>query len=125
MTLRISSLLLAILAIASLSYSAELTTPKAPDVALDTNKNTTLGDINIFGENAIGSMYVLWDNVDLAIEVKKSIQEKAFATDEFFMQNIDREQFEEERILRLFDDNKQQYFRLFPETAEEEEEEEE
>jgi hypothetical protein len=97
----------------------------AQNQALDTTKNTTLGDIDIFGQGAIGSIYVLWDNVDLTIEVKKSIQEKSFATDEFFMQNIDREQFEQERILRLFQDEKHQYFKLFPDALEDEEEDEE
>lgn len=105
-------------------HAAEATTNNA-DRALDTTKNTTLGDIDIFGQGAIGSIYVLWDNVDLNVDVKKSIQEKSFATDEFFMQNIDREQFEQERLLRLFEDQKHQYFKLFPDAMEEEDEEEE
>jgi len=90
---------------------------------LDTTRNNTLGDISIFGDNALGSIFILWDNIDIEVNIKKSIQEKAFATDDFFMQNIDREQFEQERILQLFQDDKRQYFKLFPDdsTAEEEE----
>lgn len=113
-----------ILLLALGSHAADSTATNA-DRALDTTKNTTLGDVDIFGQGAIGSIYVLWDNVDLAIEIKKTIQEKSFATDEFFMQNIDREQFEQERMLRLFDDQKHQYFKLFPDAMEEEEDEEE
>jgi hypothetical protein len=95
------------------------------EVALDTAKNNTFGDIDIFGQSAIGSVYILWDNVDIVLEIKKSIQEKSFATDEFFMQNIDREEFEEERILKLFDGEKSQYFKLFPGALEEEDKEDE
>ncbi|HSQ43121.1 MAG TPA: hypothetical protein VLM37_12645 [Fibrobacteraceae bacterium] len=84
------------------------------DQNLDTARNNTLGNVDVFGQSAIGSIYILWDNVDLAIEIKKSIQEKSFATDEFFMQNVDREEFEEERNLRLFQEDRSKYFRLFP-----------
>lgn len=93
------------------------------DKALDTNKTHQFGDIDIFGQSAIGSIFVLWDNIDIILEVKKSIQEKSFATDEFYMQNIDREQFEEERILKLFEGERTQYFKLFPGALEDEDEE--
>ena len=47
-----------------------------------------------------------------------------FARDEFFMQNIDREEFEQERMLLLFEDRKREFFRLYPEEALKELEEE-
>ena len=93
------------------------------DTQLDSTKNTKLGDISIFGENAIGSIFILWDNIDISTDIKKNIQEKSFATDPFFMQNIDREQFEQERLLRLFSDDKNTYFKLFPDASLEDEDE--
>jgi hypothetical protein len=33
------------------------------------------------------------------------------------MQNIDREQFEQERMLQLFEDKKREFFNIFPEEA--------
>ena len=33
------------------------------------------------------------------------------------MQNIDREQFEQERMLQLFEDRKQEFFKIFPDEA--------
>jgi hypothetical protein len=73
-----------------------------------------LENVDILGNNSIGSIYILWDNFDFLDEdVKKSIEEKNFAMDEFFMQNIDRESFEQERILFMFEDRKRQYQSIF------------
>ena len=108
------------LSLAFFAVGAAWAAADSTSAVLDTTKNTSLGNVDIFGQNAVGSIYILWDNIDpLFTEVKKAVQEKSFATDEFFMQNIDREQFEEERVLRLFDDQKQQYFKLFPEDKKE------
>jgi hypothetical protein len=41
------------------------------------------------------------------------------------MQNIDREQFEQERMLQLFEDKKREYFRIFPSEILKEKEDEE
>ena len=57
------------------------------------------------------------DEVDLSEDIKKQMTTRDFARDEFFMQNIDREQFEQERLLQLFEDKKKQYFAIFPEEA--------
>jgi hypothetical protein len=74
-------------------------------------------NVDIFADGFIGSYYILWDNVDLSEDIKKTIQSREFATDEFFMQNIDREQFEQERMLQLFEDRKQEFFKIFPDEA--------
>ena len=79
-----------------------------------TQSNSIRFDVSIFGEGAIGSMYVLWDNVDLSEEVKELLTKHEFRNNEYFMQNIDREQFEQERMLQLFEDKKREYFRIFP-----------
>lgn len=92
--------------------------PASPDSSgsaqLDTTSNNMLGNVDIFGQAAIGSYYILWDNLDLSVEMKTILTSRNFAKDEFFMQNIDREQFEQERVLQLFEDKKREYFKLFP-----------
>ena len=82
-----------------------------------TKTNEVKLNVDIFADGFIGSYYILWDNVDLSEEIKKIIQSRDFARDEFFMQNIDREQFEQERLLQLFEDKKKEYFAIFPEEA--------
>ena len=74
-------------------------------------------NVDIFADGFVGSYYILWDNVDLSEDIKKTIQSRNFAKDEFFMQNIDREQFEQERMLQLFEDRKQEFFKIFPDEA--------
>lgn len=85
---------------------------------VDSSKNNSVKlDVNIFADGFVGSYYVLWDEVDLSEDIKKLMTTREFATDEFFMQNIDREQFEQERLLQLFEDKKREYFSIFPEEA--------
>lgn len=84
----------------------------------DSSKNNSIIlNVDIFGDGAIGSIYVLWNDVDLSEEMKNLLTSRDFARDEFFMQNIDREQFEQERMLQLFEDKKREYFAIFPEEA--------
>ena len=82
-----------------------------------TQSNSVKLNVDIFADGFVGSYYILWDNVDLSEDIKKTIQSRNFAKDEFFMQNIDREQFEQERMLQLFEDKKQEFFNIFPEEA--------
>ncbi len=85
---------------------------------VDSSKaNTVLLNVDIFGSLDVGSYYILWDMVDLSEDIKKMMTTRDFARDEFFMQNIDREQFEQERILQLFEDRKREFFAIFPEEA--------
>ena len=85
---------------------------------VDSSKaNTVLLNVDIFGSLDVGSYYILWDMVDLSEDIKKLMTTRDFARDEFFMQNIDREQFEQERILQLFEDRKREFFVIFPEEA--------
>ena len=63
--------------------------------------NSVQLNVDIFADGFVGSYYILWDNVDLSEDIKKTIQSRNFAKDEFFMQNIDREQFEQERKTRI------------------------
>lgn len=84
--------------------------------AADTTKeNDIMLKVNIFGDMPVGSYYIFWDEVDLSEEMKKLMTTREFAKDEFFMQNIDREQFEQEHMLMLFEDQKREFFRIYPE----------
>ncbi|MCQ2092390.1 MAG: hypothetical protein MJY85_06890 [Fibrobacter sp.] len=82
-----------------------------------TKDNSVTLNVDIFADGVIGSYYILWDAVDLSEDIKKMMTTRDFARDEFFMQNIDREQFEQERLLQLFEDRKREYFSIFPEEA--------
>ena len=82
-----------------------------------TVSNSVKLNVDIFADGFIGSYYILWDDVDLSEDMKKLMTTRDFARDEFFMQNIDREQFEQERMLQLFEDKKQEFFNIFPEEA--------
>ncbi|WP_298771404.1 hypothetical protein [uncultured Fibrobacter sp.] len=82
-----------------------------------TKSNAVTLNVDIFADGLIGSYYILWDDVDLSEDIKKMMTTRDFARDEFFMQNIDREQFEQERLLQLFEDKKKEYFAIFPEEA--------
>ena len=85
---------------------------------VDSSKsNSILLNVDIFGSLDVGSYYILWDMIDLSEDIKKLMTTRDFARDEFFMQNIDREQFEQERILQLFEDRKREFFVIFPEEA--------
>lgn len=85
---------------------------------VDSSKaNSVTLDVNVFSDGFTGSYYILWDEVDLSEDMKKIMTTRDFARDEFFMQNIDREQFEQERMLQLFEDRKKEYFLIFPEEA--------
>ena len=82
-----------------------------------TKSNSVTLNVDIFADGMVGSYYILWDEVDLSEDIKKLMTTRDFARDEFFMQNIDREQFEQERLLQLFEDKKKEYFAIFPEEA--------
>ena len=82
-----------------------------------TASNSVKLNVDIFADGFVGSYYILWDNVDLSEDMKKLMTTRDFAKDEFFMQNIDREQFEQERMLQLFEDKKREFVNIFPEEA--------
>jgi len=109
-------LVLLLMSFAISSWAQMPIVPADTSAQLDSSKTTVFADIDVFGENALGSIFILWDKIDIDADLKKTIQEKSFAANTYFMQNIDREQFEQERLLKLFDDDKQQYYRIFPDS---------
>ena len=85
---------------------------------VDSSQNNSVKlNVDIFADGFVGSYYILWDDVDLSEDLKKLMTTRDFARDEFFMQNIDREQFEQERMLQHFEDKKREFFNIFPEEA--------
>ncbi|MDR3001246.1 MAG: hypothetical protein LBU89_08285 [Fibromonadaceae bacterium] len=87
------------------------------DTAQDTTSanQAVFADVNIFAQMPLGSVYVLWANFDLiSEEVKRQITSRNFVLEPFFMQNIDREQFEQNQVLHLFNEQKKAFFKLFP-----------
>lgn len=76
-------------------------------------------DVTVFAQMPLGSVYILWANFDLiSDEVKRQITSRSFVLEPFFMQNIDREQFEQNQILHLFNEQKKAFFKLFPDEEE-------
>jgi hypothetical protein len=76
-------------------------------------------DINIFAQMPLGSIFILWSNFDSALEIKEQITKRSFVLEPFFMQNIDREQFEQKQALHLFEEQRKAFFKLFPDEEEE------
>ncbi len=124
-------LLFALFLILSTAFAAENPLVFKPQRAAQisnidsTNSHSIQFDVSIFGEGAVGSMYILWDDIDLSAEVKELLTKHEFRNNEYYMQNIDREQFEQERMLQLFEDKKHEYFRIFPSEIQKAKEDEE
>lgn len=124
-------LLFALFLILSTAFAAENPLVFKPQRAAQisnidsTNSHSIQFDVGIFGEGAVGSMYILWDDIDLSAEVKELLTKHEFRNNEYYMQNIDRKQFEQERMLQLFEDKKREYFRIFPSEIQKAKEDEE
>jgi len=74
-----------------------------------------LADVSIFAQMPIGAIYILWsDYNEIADFVKTQIMSRSFVSEPYFMQNIDREQFEQNQILHLFSEQRKAFFKLFP-----------
>ena len=124
-------LLFALFLILSTAFAAENPLVFKPQRAAQisnidsTNSHSIQFDVSIFGEGAVGSMYILWDDIDLSAEVKELLTKHEFRNNEYYMQNINRKQFEQERMLQLFEDKKREYFRIFPSEIQKAKEDEE
>lgn len=66
-------------------------------------QNTNFDEIDILSDNELRSFFLFVDDFNESDEsIKEIIEERDLARDEFLMQNIDREEFEQERILLIF-----------------------
>lgn len=74
---------------------------------LSTVRDNVFEEVDIIGDGLLFSP-TIWSDMlklnDADKVVQETIEEKKFANDEYFMRNIDREEFEEEQLLLLFDD---------------------
>jgi hypothetical protein len=106
---------------ASLAFAQ--TAPK-DSLSKDSQDTTTankavFADVNIFSQMPLGSVYILWSTMDLEADIKRQITSRSFVLEPYFMQNIDREQFEQNQILHLFEEQRRVFFKLFPDEEEE------
>ena len=98
--------------------------PLAPpsEERLSTSGNNTFQDVEIFGDNWLFSP-TIWSEMlhmdDADAMVQKNIEEKKFANDEYFMRNVDREEFEEERVLLMFEEKARRYEKYLKKMREE------
>lgn len=79
---------------------------------LSTTKENIFEAVDILGDGILFSPTIWSDMLRLDESdrmVQEQIEEKKFANDPYFMRNIDREEFEEERILLLFEDRARLY----------------
>jgi len=91
-----------------------------PDIADTTSADLAkFADINIFSQMPLGSVYILWSTMDLSADIKRQITTRNFTLEPYFMQNIDREQFEQKQMLHLFEQQKREFFKLFPDDDDE------
>lgn len=86
-------------------WTQDKTVSKAPksSAKLAKDSNFVLDTVNLQGDDFYspfiwGQDYGEWDSTS----IKEQIQKRDFAHEEFFMRNIDREEFEEERALLQF-----------------------
>jgi hypothetical protein len=63
-------------------------------------KSHLMNNIDIFGKSDLPAIYILMPNTDGSEDLKGSILTRDFSRDPFFMQNIDREEFELKVTLR-------------------------
>ncbi|MCL2102082.1 MAG: hypothetical protein FWH22_10270 [Fibromonadales bacterium] len=100
--------------LAALSFGQQEASPGNSQDTSSANK-AVFADVTIFSQMPLGSVYILWANFDLINEeVKRQITSRSFVLEPFFMQNIDREQFEQNQVLHIFNEQKKAFFKLFP-----------
>jgi hypothetical protein len=73
-----------------------------------TLKAHLLQNVDIFGKNDLPAIYILMPGQSAEEDIKGSLLTRDFSRDAFFMQNIDREEFELKMTLREFSDNDDQ-----------------
>ena len=75
---------------------------RAEDTVLSNSTINFLDNIDIIGDGSISTMYIFWDQTDLSADLKEQMTSRDLASDDFYMQNIDREEFEEDKIHIMF-----------------------
>ena len=104
----------------SVEVSSSSANNNAQSADTSSANQAVFADINIFSNMPFGSIYVLWSNFDLSADIKKQIMERSFVLEPYFMQNIDREEFEQNQILHIFEEQRKAFIKLFPDEEDEE-----
>ena len=120
---KVKGLLMRFLALAILATSLAFA-QAIPDSIPGNNQELSadkavFADVNIFAQMPLGSIFLLWSNFDSSVEIKEQITKRNFVLEPFFMQNIDREQFEQKQALHLFEEQRKAFFKLFPDEEDE------
>ena len=101
-------LLVGTLSLFANAQSADSTVAKSNETVSAKTKEMDLDTVNVGNDDFFTPF--LWEGTDDYSSddqiVKENIDSRDFASDEFYMRNIDREEFEQERILMLFRKNK-------------------
>jgi hypothetical protein len=63
-------------------------------------KSHLMNNIEIFGKSDLPAIYIFMPNSDASDEIQGSLLTRDFSRDAFFMQNVDREEFELKVTLR-------------------------
>lgn len=83
------------------AYADETEVRAAADKVKDAKlRDHLMQNIDIFGKTDLPAIYILMPNIDGSEEIQGSILTRDFSRDPFFMQNIDREEFELKITLR-------------------------
>lgn len=98
------ALLVAALALGVQADEAEVKAAAAK-VKNQTVKDHLMQNIDIFGKTDLPAVYILAPGEFADEEIKGQLLARDFSRDPFFMQNIDREEFELKMTLREFDDD--------------------
>jgi hypothetical protein len=91
----------AALSLAVLAQADESEVRAAADKVKDAKlRDHLMNNIEIFGKTDLPAIYILMPNSDGSEELQGSLLTRDFSRDPFFMQNIDREEFELKVTLR-------------------------
>ena len=116
--------LVLLMAVSAKTEENALSQPLAPPSLDKANEEAFLDTVEI-GNDDFFTPFILEGTSDFGAEdaaVKEQIDSRDFASDEFYMRNIDREEFEQERLLMLFvDEDQNQKFKTWVQLREEEE----
>jgi len=102
----------------AISFAFGQTGQIAPAEDSASANKAVFADVNIFSQMPLGAVFLLWSNFDTSVEIKNMITSRSFVIEPFFMQNIDREQFEQNQTLHLFEEQRKVFFKLFPDEEE-------
>jgi len=91
----------ATLSLAVPAYADDAEVRAAADKVKDQKlRDHLMSNIDIFGKTDLPAIYILMPNTDGSDDIQGSILTRDFSRDPFFMQNVDREEFEMKVTLR-------------------------